>query len=92
MATQGLFYMSVDLDYLAGLFIHGFPVLNADDQVLALILYRILVQGKPVTLKQLAQASGLSTEPNTACKSQTTASIPGVPGTAYSSPNCSVPR
>lgn len=50
--------MSVDLDYLAGLFIHGFPVLNADDQVLALILYRILVQGKPVTLKQLAQASG----------------------------------
>lgn len=51
-----------NLDRLAGLFIHALPTLSADDQALALTLYRMLTRGKPVSLEQLAQALDTSTD------------------------------
>ena len=45
-----------DLDRLSRIFIDGFPAMNADEQKLALKLYALLAEGRPVAHEQLAQA------------------------------------
>lgn len=46
---------SADLDKFAQVFIDAFPAMSADDQRLALTLYRALACGRPVSREQLAQ-------------------------------------
>lgn len=46
---------AVDVDALARLFIEAFPVMDADDQRLALALYRLLAEGRAVAATSLAK-------------------------------------
>jgi alkylmercury lyase len=45
-----------DLDQLARIFVEAFPRLGVDDQGLAIMLYRLLAEGKPVSRERLARA------------------------------------
>lgn len=51
---------AADLDTLTRIFIDAFPVLTADDQQLAITLYRGLGHGRPVPPERLAQTLGRS--------------------------------
>ncbi len=51
--------MVPDIDRLAHLFVSAFPQMNADEQRLALTLYRMLARGAPVVAGDLAKTSRL---------------------------------
>ncbi|GMQ97416.1 MAG: organomercurial lyase MerB [Gammaproteobacteria bacterium] len=50
------------LDELARVFINAFPLMNADEQRLALILYHRLAEGEPVAVADLARTLDQSVE------------------------------
>jgi len=51
-----------DLKAMAATLVGSFPKLNKNDQTLAITLYRLLAQGKPVTLLGLAEKLGVALE------------------------------
>jgi alkylmercury lyase len=53
---------SSGLDRLAQVFIDAFPVMDAEDQRLAVTLYRVLAHGRPGSREYLAQILGRSLE------------------------------
>ena len=60
--SQGAIQLTHDLNKLVNLFVDTFPQLSVDDQHLALKLYQLLAEGKPVSYTRLSKALGQSTD------------------------------